>query len=105
MTYGERAAGSSRCPWIPSAALLRLQQFADSALPIGGAAHSFGLETLTDAGFLHPDNLEEAGTLEAAYCASSCELAHGRAGDEVIDQWLTWNAELGARKLARESRD
>jgi urease accessory protein len=87
-------------------ALLRLQQFADSALPIGGAAHSFGLESLVDAGLLNEDGiewflqryLEEAGTLEAAYCAASCEMAS-------LDQWLALNIELGARRLARESRD
>jgi urease accessory protein len=90
--------------------LLELQQLADSALPIGGAAHSFGLETLAEAGFLHPDNvecflrdyLEEAGALEAGYCAASCTL--GRNG-QPIERWLAWNLELGARKLARESRD
>jgi urease accessory protein len=91
-------------------ALLELQQLADSALPIGGSAHSFGLETLVDAGLLHPDNiecflrdyLEEAGALEACYCAASCEL--GRSGGPV-EHWLDWNLELGARKLARESRE
>src|SRR5215469_6626351 len=91
-------------------AFLQLQQFADSALPIGGAAHSFGLETLVEAGCLGPGNLEaflrnyleESGTLEGSYCAASCELA---TTDEAIDEWLRWNADLGARKLVRESRD
>jgi len=94
--------------------LLRLQQFADSAFPIGGAAHSFGIEALVEAGFLNTgglaqfleDYLEETGTLEAAYCAASCSLASGHGGRaESIGQWLAWNAELGARKVARESRD
>jgi urease accessory protein len=90
---------------------LRLQQFADSALPIGGAAHSFGLESLVDAGLLDLNRLEsfltgyleETGVLEAAYCASSCAL--GGAEEPDLDKWLGWNIELSARKLARESRD
>ena len=88
-------------------AFLRLQQLADSALPIGGASHSFGLESLADAGLLDPDNLErffedyleETGRLEAFYCLRSCDLRGS------LDEWFRWNAELGARKLARESRD
>jgi urease accessory protein len=85
--------------------LLRLQQLADSALPIGGAAHSFGLEALVEADLVNVGNLAsfledylyETGTLEASYCAASCGAA--------IPDWLVWNIELGARKLARESRD
>jgi urease accessory protein len=90
---------------------LRLQQFADSALPIGGAAHSFGIESLVDGGLLDANGLEsflggyieETGALEAAYCAASCELAG--AAEPDLSKWVGWNIELAARKLARESRD
>src|ERR1700681_651003 len=94
-------------------ALLRLQQFGDSALPIGGAAHSFGLESLVDAGLLNVDGiesffleyLEEAGALEAAYCALSCTIGCASDGALAINRWLALNTDLGARKLARESRE
>jgi urease accessory protein len=100
-------------PHLSSAALLRLQQLADSSLPIGGAAHSFGIEALVDAGLLNAEGLErffedflsETGALEASYCAASCDLASRAPTGSPIAEWLRWNAELGARKLARESRD
>jgi urease accessory protein len=82
---------------------LQLLQLADSALPVGGMAHSFGLESLVEFGFLRPENLEyflldwlaEAGSLEAAFCAWAC-AAPGEF------EWL--NNRLCARKPARESR-
>jgi urease accessory protein len=79
-------------------------QLADSALPIGGTAHSFGLETLVaeelltvDAlpGFLR-DYLDETGILETEFCRA----AHQQAGAD----WISINQRLSARKPAHESR-
>lgn len=83
--------------------LLKLMQLADSALPIGSAAHSFGLESLVAeelltvdalAGFLH-DSLQESGVLEGAFC---------RAAHKKAARWTELNELLSARKPARESR-
>jgi urease accessory protein len=84
-------------------ALLRLLQLADSALPIGGAAHSYGLETLADEASLSADgveaflnaHLEEAGALEAYF------VRRAWRGEDL----QACSEELSARKLARESRD
>jgi urease accessory protein len=84
-------------------ALLRLLHLADSALPIGGAAHSFGLETLVDEGRLAPGGveifltayLEEAGALEAVFVRRSWKA--GNLGE--------LSGELSARKPARETRE
>ena len=84
--------------------LLHLLQLADSALPVGGMAHSFGLESLVEFGFLRPETLEcflrdwlaEAGLLEAAFCARACEEPA---------EFNRLNMRLCARKPARESRE
>jgi urease accessory protein len=94
---------------VDSAKLLELLHLADSALPIGGAAHSFGLESMIDAELLDVENLEsffagyleETGAMEAFYCRRSCELA----GVPDLEEWFRLNLELGARKPAREARD
>lgn len=91
--------------------LLQLLQLADSALPIGSASHSFGLETLTAEGnldvaqletFLY-DYMQEAGSLESAFCRSAYRLA-AFSDTEFAAHWLALNARLSAMKTARESR-
>ena len=83
--------------------LLRLLQLADSALPIGSASHSFGLETLAEERVLTPPDIEtfllaylqEAGSLDAYFVRKAWRSLHVK---ELSD-------EMSARKLARDSRD
>jgi urease accessory protein len=92
--------------------LLRLLQLADSALPVGAAAHSFGLESLIQEGLLGAGELEsfllayleESGRLDAAFCRSAHGLTELR-GEEFAMNWRNLNQRLSARKLSRESRD
>jgi urease accessory protein len=85
--------------------LLKLMHLADSALAVGGAAHSFGLETLVAEELLTADDLPiflrdyltENGVLEAAFCRA----AHRT---EPV-AWAALNQQLSARKPAQESRD
>ena len=83
--------------------LLELLQLSDSALPVGAAAHSLGLETLVEEETLRPENLgiflrdylAEAGVLEAAF------VRRAWRGQNL--NGLT--SEFAARRPARESRE
>jgi urease accessory protein len=93
---------------------LRLLQLADSALPIGTTAHSFGLETLTVEEHLETPQLEaflreyirETGGLEAAFCRLAHRLMIHCSEDKTAlgGSWGELNAQLDAYKSARESR-
>src|SRR5262249_16789926 len=82
--------------------LLELLQLADSALPVGGAAHSFGLETLVEEGILAPQNLAEFLGGYVAECGRLDAVFVRRAWRG--ETWGGLAAELSARRPARESR-
>ncbi|HEX7734952.1 MAG TPA: urease accessory UreF family protein [Ktedonobacteraceae bacterium] len=97
-------------------AFLQLLQLADSALPIGTAAHSFGLETLVAEQWLEVENLErflgaymaEAGMLECIFCLLGQHLGaylEESTLEAALERWLQLNARLSAFKTARESRE
>lgn len=97
---------------LDSQAFLQLLQLADSALPIGSAAHSFGIETLVAENLLEVAELEsfletylqETGTLESIFCRRAYRLALSHSVNDFEQPWLALNGELGALKTARESR-
>ncbi|MBV9691467.1 MAG: hypothetical protein JO202_17340 [Ktedonobacteraceae bacterium] len=90
---------------------LQIMQLADSALPIGSLAHSFGLETLVAEGVLTVgqlesllrDYLDEVGGLESVFCRLGYRLASLDLGT-FEPRWLALNEQLSAFKTARESR-
>ena len=83
--------------------LLELLHIADSALPVGSAAHSYGLETLVEEGYLVPETVEaflsdylaEAGALEASFVRRAWQ---GESPQSLSD-------EFAARRPARECRE
>jgi urease accessory protein len=85
---------------------------ADSALPIGALAHSFGLETLVSRGLLKVSELEsflrgyleESGMAEATFCREAFHLASNRGKNFSVERWRRLNASLSAMKPARETR-
>jgi urease accessory protein len=82
---------------------LHLLHLADSALPVGAAAHSFGIESLVEENALEVQDLraffegylEEAGRLEAVFVYAGYDASH---------PWQYLNDQLSALKTARESR-
>lgn len=91
--------------------LLQLLHLADSALPIGGLAHSFGLENLIAEEKLEVAGLPaflqnyfaDAGLLEAVFCRAGHLLAP-LPDAEFTEGWRELNQTLSALKPARESR-
>lgn len=91
---------------VTAIGLLQLLHLADSALPIGAAAHSFGLEGMVEENGLEApglfsflqDYLEEEGRLEAVFVYAGYDAASA-------EEWQRLNEELSAMKPARESRE
>ena len=91
---------------------LRSLHLADSALPIGALAHSFGIESLASEGLLKVSDLpnffcgylEEAGMVEAVFCRAAFRLALTGLERFSRKHWVEINDRLSALKAAREGR-
>jgi urease accessory protein len=85
---------------------LHLLHLADSALPVGAAAHSFGLESLVAESDLQAGDLfdffqvylEEAARVEAVFVYAGYEASS-------TQQWQRLNECMSAMKPARETRE
>jgi urease accessory protein len=92
--------------------LLHLLHLADTALPVGALAHSYGIETLTATGLLDvehldtflPPYIQEVGGLEVIACRLAWRLANSDDQLEVAQEWRELNQRLSAFKMVREGR-
>ncbi len=91
---------------------LQLLHLADSALPIGSLAQSFGLETLVAEELLDAARLpeffevylHEAGLVEAVFCREAWSLGNAPPEAFSLARWLELGEKLSARKPSREGR-
>lgn len=93
--------------------ILKLLQLADSALPVGANAHSWGLETLVQEGLITSTSVEsflldyvlECGRLEGRYCGAGYLLDRSlTSGNAWIGHCLGLHRQLSAFKPGREGR-
>ena len=89
-------------------ALIKLIQLADSAAPIGWAAHSMGLESAVEERGLNVDDLPRmlAGWLSnsVAFEAAYCRRAFHLPAQVWLPDWYALNDELSAIRISKESR-
>lgn len=109
---------ASRCPAgsvalddsVSLIALCRLLSLADSALPVGGLAHSWGLEASVQEGWVSEDHLAPyldawcAESLQAELCFAAAAHRLASAAAKRLDAWDELNALVSAFKTNREGR-